>query len=294
MIMNNENKKLSRNKKRKTERKFKMDDKMKLLLSKIKSEKKTKNKSIDTIKQLENELVEIKCANNPNKLQSELKELNKTQVIVKNLHEIKNEILVDYTGEFEMVFSLKVGHQVRQTHIRFRKITDYEAYINSIDKAYDAEVAIFNDHIYKIITPLFNLINKSQYGNSCDSKHQNIEYRGKNCFIPTKGNCFVKCINFITGEDYKQQYPNFIRKEKRRLNVLIKARIQPFFRANNINLGYFDGIRVFPRSVTDRDNALFLHSKPFCLIWKSEGVSFNPTIKELIDNFKIVDFSITE
>ena len=32
------------------------------------------------------------------------------------------------------------------------------------------------------------------------------------------------------------------------------ARIQPFCRANNINLGYFNGIRVFPRSVTDRNN----------------------------------------
>ena len=35
------------------------------------------------------------------------------------------------------------------------------------------------------------------------------------------------------------------------------ARFQPFHRVNNINLGYFDGIRVFPRSVTDRNNALF-------------------------------------
>ena len=32
----------------------------------------------------------------------------------------------------------------------------------------------------------------------------------------------------------------------------------------------------------------------FCLIWKSEGVSFNQAFKELKDNFKKVDIYITE
>ena len=62
---------------------------------------------------------------------------------------------------------------------------------------------------------------------------------------------------------------------------MTKARFQPFCRAKNVNLGYFDGTRVFPRSVTDRDNALFLFNNKFCLIWKSDGVSFNQVIKEL-------------
>ena len=44
---------------------------------------------------------------------------------------------------------------------------------------------------------------------------------------------------------------------------MTKARIQPFCRANNINLGCFDGIKVFPRSVTDIDNALFLYNNHF-------------------------------
>ena len=39
---------------------------------------------------------------------------------------------------------------------------------------------------------------------------------------------------------------------------------------------------------------MFLHSNHFCLIWKSGGVSFNQAIKELKDNFKIVDNYITE
>ena len=42
MIMDNENKKLSRNRRRRIERRNKMSDDMKLLLNKIKSEKKKK------------------------------------------------------------------------------------------------------------------------------------------------------------------------------------------------------------------------------------------------------------
>ena len=294
MIINNETKKLSRIRKRRIERKNKINNDMKLLLNKIKSEKKKKNKNFDEIKQLEILLVRIKYADKPDKLQSALKELNKIQVIDKNLHEIKYEILQDYDGTFEMVGTLLVGDQVRQTHIRFRKMIDFETYIDKIDDGYDADDAIFNGYIYKIDTPIFNKVKRSQYGNGCSFDKIILERRGNNCFIPTKGYCFNKCVNFLTGQDYKQQYLEFIRNEKRRSNIVTKARIQPFCRANNNNLGYWDGERVFPRSVTNKDNALFLFNNHFCLVWKSEGVSFKQAVQELKDNFKMVDNFVTE
>ena len=120
-----------------------------------------------------------------------------------------------------MVGNLKVGDQIRQTHVRFRNMNDFEAYIN--DEGYDADDCIFNGYIYKIDTPQFNKVKRSQYGNGCDFKHEIIEYRGNNCFIPTKGYCFVKCINFLTGQDSKQQYLDFIRSEQRRTIIMTKA-----------------------------------------------------------------------
>ena len=127
-----------------------------------------------------------------------------------------------------MVGNSKVGDQVGQTHIRFRNIDDYESYINAIDEGYDAEDTIFIGYIYKINTPQFNLVKRSQYGNGCDFKHEIVEYRGDKCFIPTKGYCFIKCINFLTGEFYKKQCLEFIRNEKRRSIIMTKARFQPF------------------------------------------------------------------
>ena len=192
MIINNETKKLSRNRKRRIDRKNKIINDMKLLLNKIKSEKKKKNKNFDKIKQLEILLVRIKYADKPDKLQSALKELNNIQVIDKNLYEIKYEKLQDYDSTFEMVGTLLVGDHTKQTHIRFRKMIDFETYINKIDDGYDADDSIFNGYIYKIDTPQFKKVNRSHYGNGCDFKHEIIEYRGNNCFIPTKGYCFIK------------------------------------------------------------------------------------------------------
>ena len=294
MIINNETKKLSRNRKRRIDRKNKISDDMKILLNKIKSEKRKRNKNFDRIKQLEILLVRSKYADKPDKLQSALKELNKIQVIDKNLHEIKYEILHDYDGTFEMVGTLLVGDHTKQTHIRFRKMIDFESYINKIDNGYDADDTIFIGYSYKVDTPQFKKVNRSQYGNGCSFDKISEEYIGNNCFIPIKGYCFVKCINFLTGQDYKEQYLDFIRSEQRRSNIMTMARIQPCLRKLGIDLGYYNGERVFPRTVTNRDSALYLYNNHFCLIWKSQGVSFNQAIQELKNNFKIVDNYITD
>ena len=116
-------------------------------------------------------MVKINYASNPDKIQDTLKELNKNHVVKKTLHEIKQKLLGDYSCEFDMVGKISVRGQIRQTHIRFGNITDYEAYINSIDEGYDAEDSIFIDYIYIIKTRHFNLVNRSQYGNGCAFKH---------------------------------------------------------------------------------------------------------------------------
>ena len=99
--------------------------------------KRKKNKNFDEIKELEIELFKLKYVTNQNKLQSESKDLNKIQVANKNLQEIEQEILVEYTGEFEIFGNLKVGDQVRQTHIGFRNIDGYGSYFNAIDQDYE-------------------------------------------------------------------------------------------------------------------------------------------------------------
>ena len=106
--------------------------------------------------------------------------------------------------------------------------------------------------------------------------------------------CFKKCSNSFTKKLYTEEFLTFIRTEQRRSNVLTSARIQPFCRKYNINIGCFDGTRINPRNLTQRNTSLFIYNSHFCLIWKSDGISFDKAIKELKDNFEAVDNVISD
>ena len=72
------------------------------------------------------------------------------------------------------------------------------------------------------------------------------------------------------------------------------ARIQPCLGKLGVNLGYYKGKEIWRRNIIERCKALFLYKIRFCLIWKSEKVSFNQAIRETKGNFKRVDKYITE
>ena len=123
------------------------------------------------------------------------------------LHEIKNEILKDYTGDFELIGSMLVGEIEQKTNIRFKNVDDFERYNNAIDNSgYDTEDVIFTGWLYKLNTLEFKKVNRSQYGKGTDFKQDIVEYIGNNCYIPTSGNCFIKCINYFTKKDFTEEF----------------------------------------------------------------------------------------
>ena len=225
----------------------------------------------------------------------ELATTNRKYVNVLNLHEIKNEILEEYTGDFESIGSMLVGELEQKTNIRFKKVDDFESYIKAIDNSgYDSEDVIFTGWLYCLNTPEFKKVNRSQFGRGTDFKQDIVEYIGNNCFIPTSGNCFIKYIIYFTKKDYTEEFLTSIRTEQRRSSVMTSARVQPFCRKHNISIGCYDGFRVCPRNITPRNTALKIHNNHFCLIWKSDGVSFDKAIGEIKDNFKVVDNVISD
>ena len=113
-----------------------------------------------------------------------------------NPHEFKNEILKDYTGDFELIGSILVGEIEQKKDISFKNVDDFETNINAIDiSGYDSEDVIFTKWLYILNTAEFRKVNRSQYGGGTDLKQDIVEYIGNNCYIPTSGNCFIKCIN---------------------------------------------------------------------------------------------------
>ena len=75
---------------------------------------------------------------------------------------------------------------------------------------------------------------------------------------------------------------------------MTSARIQPFCRKCNINFGCFDGTRINPRNIKEKTTLLFIHNIKFCLIWKSNNISFHQAIEELKLNLQVVDKVISD
>ena len=224
----------------------------------------------------------------------ELATSNKIYVNNLNLHEIKDEILQDYTGDFELYGLMTIGPVEHKTNIRFKNMDDFERYIIAIDIDYDSEDVTFTGYVYKINTPHFKVVKRSAYGRSTNYMQEIVEYHGQNCYIPTSGRCFIKCINYFTKKEYTKQFSTFIRTQQRRSNVMTSARIQPFCKKYSINIGCSDGTRINPRNLSQRDISLFVYNNHFCLIWKSNGISFSQAIEELKNNFKVVDNVISD
>ena len=196
----------------------------------------------------------------------ELATSNRIYVNNLNLHEIKNEFLQGYTSDFELNGKMIVGPIEHKTNIRFKNMDDFERYINAIDIVCDSEDVTFTGYVYKLNTPRFNVVKRSAYGRGTNYMQEIVEYHGRNCFTPTSGMCFIKCINYFTKKDYTEDFLTFIRSEQRRSNVMTSARNQPFCRNYNINIGCFDGTRTNPRNITQRNTALKIHNNHFCLI----------------------------
>ena len=76
---------------------------------------------------------------------------------------------------------------------------------------------------------------------------------------------------------------------------MTSARNQPFCRKYNINIGCFGGTRINPRNNTQRNTSLFIYNNQFCLVWKSNNMSFNQVIENYIKpDFRVVDKVVSD
>ena len=148
-----------------------------------------------------------------------------------------------------------IGPVEQKTNIRFKIMPDFESYINAIDIDYDSEDVTFTRYVYKLNTPQSKLLKEVLKVKVLIICKKLLNIMDKT-YIPTSGMCFFKCINHFTKKDYTEEFLTWIRSEKYRSGVMTSARIQPFCRNYNINIGYFNGKEIWPRTVTHRNTAL--------------------------------------
>ena len=75
---------------------------------------------------------------------------------------------------------------------------------------------------------------------------------------------------------------------------MTSAGIQPFCKNYHNTFSCFDGKRINPRRITERNISLFLYFVHLCLIWKSNVTSFSQAIEELEINFRIDDIILSD
>ena len=49
-----------------------------------------------------------------------------------NLHEVKNEILLDYKSDFQLIGSIVIGEMKQKTGIRFKNVDGFETCFDAI------------------------------------------------------------------------------------------------------------------------------------------------------------------
>ena len=76
----------------------------------------------------------------------ELASFKKVYVTGINLHEIKIEILLDYTGDFELIGLMVAGPVKRKTKITF-ELDDFGSFIFAIENDYDSEDVTFTGYV---------------------------------------------------------------------------------------------------------------------------------------------------
>ena len=121
-----------------------------------------------------------------------------------------------------------------------------------------------------------------------------VEFKEQNCYIPLPGMCFIKCFTCFTNKDYMEGFRNLFRNEKYGSKIMISARTQPFCWKYDIYIDCFDGMGIDLRNITRGNTSLYIYNNQFCLIWKSNGISFNQAIEEVKLNFEVVDKYISD
>ncbi|ESP04710.1 hypothetical protein LOTGIDRAFT_170546 [Lottia gigantea] len=76
----------------------------------------------------------------------------------------------------------------------------------------------------------FKEIKRSKKGSGVTLLKKIKEYIGINCYIPSDGYCFVKCVNRVLNEDYTRDFQDFINSfsKSNRKGVMTTARISEF------------------------------------------------------------------
>ena len=216
-------------------------------------------------------------------------------IVENNIVKFENDdiikVLENVTDEYAFILKSEIKINDKEPSMINAFFSNRDGLIERIEKfneRYDESVPITFTGILIKYTKSINKIRRSYYGTGCDGFKKIVEYKGNLCYIPEENECFRKCLEFVSNKDLSEEYRDFIKNSKTTKNIMTSAKIQPFCKKYNVNLGVYNinQQEILPRSVTERRICLYIHENHFCLIWKTKNTTFTDAIKELKNNFK--------
>ncbi|ESO82264.1 hypothetical protein LOTGIDRAFT_170183 [Lottia gigantea] len=181
------------------------------------------------------------------------------------------------------------NHRQYMSLLGFNAKTFHNIFSN-MDKKSDASDWYFTGKII-LMKDNFQEIKRSRVGRGGTDLLKKInEYEGENCYIPTDGHCFIKCVNRVLNKDLTckfQEYINGFSKANRK-GVMTCARMNEFNKKFNTSFQIYNpkNRHFHPRDVHDElDWVLYLHNSHFCLSRRSQK---SLGIQEIEDNYEQV------
>ena len=122
-----------------------------------------------------------------------------------------------------------------------------------------------------------------------------LEYEGELCCIPTGNACFGKCLEHIYTKYFLNEYEEFILRSNRCKNIMYSAKIQPFCRKYNLNVGIYNQILLcLSKTITERRICLFIHNIHFCVLWEENQPTFPQAIDAIEKIFRYEETQIND
>ncbi|ESO85547.1 hypothetical protein LOTGIDRAFT_155033 [Lottia gigantea] len=159
-----------------------------------------------------------------------------------------------------------------------------------MDKKSDASDWYFTGKII-LMKDNFQEIKRSRVGRGGTDLLKKInEYEDENCYIPTDGYCFIKCVNRVLNKDLTCKFQEYISgfSKANRKGVMTCARKKEFNKKFNTSFQIYNpkNRNFHPRDVHDElDWVFYLHNSHFCLIRRSQK---SLGIQEIEDNYEQV------
>ncbi|ESO84189.1 hypothetical protein LOTGIDRAFT_155514 [Lottia gigantea] len=181
------------------------------------------------------------------------------------------------------------NHRQYMSLLGFNAKTFHNIFSN-MDKKSDASDWYFTGKII-LMKDNFQEIKRSRVGRGGTDLLKKInEYEGENCYIPTDGYCFIKCVNRVLNKDLTckfQEYINGFSKANRK-GVMTCARRKEFNKKFTTSFQIYNpkNRHFHPRDVHDElDWVFYLHNSHFCLIRRSQK---SLGIQEIESNYEQV------